>query len=110
LLHATQDIKRALMTNPFLFAVETIAQIICYIVIIYAVIGWLYTFDVIGRRNQFVAQIHDWTGRLSEPFLRPIRKIVPGLGGLDISPIVLIFGLQFLVVLTRWGLAQAHLL
>lgn len=104
-----QDIARALMTNPFLYLLQTIVQLITFVVIINAVIGWLYAFDIVGRRNQFVAQIYAVTGRLTEPMLRPIRKIIPPLGGLDLSPLVLIFGLQFLVYLLAWTLMKTGL-
>ena len=64
-----RDIARALMTNPFLYLLQTIVQLITFVVIINAVIGWLYAFDIVGRRNQFVAQIYAVTGRLTEPMI-----------------------------------------
>jgi YggT family protein len=95
------------MTNPFLWLLQQIVQLIAIVVIVNAVISWLYAFDIVGRRNAFVRQIYDVTGRLVDPLLRPIRRLVPAVGGLDLSPLILIFGLQFLVYLIAWALRQA---
>ncbi len=78
---------------------QFIAMIITFymwVVIISAILSWLIAFDVINRRNQFVNMIADALHKLTEPALRPIRRYMPELGGLDISPVVLIFGLIFL--------------
>lgn len=97
------------MNNPFLWLLQNVVQLIAAVVIINAVISWLYAFDIIGRRNQFVAQVYTFTSRVVDPLLRPIRKIIPPLGGMDLSPLVLIFGLQFLVYLIAWSLRQTGL-
>ena len=75
-----------------------------WVVIIGAVLSWLIAFDVVNRRNRAVYTIADSLYRLTEPALRPIRKVLPDLGGLDISPVILILGLIFLrdVVLMSW--------
>ena len=75
-----------------------------WVVIIGAVLSWLIAFDVVYRRNRAVYTIADSLYRLTEPALRPIRKVLPDLGGLDISPVILILGLIFLrdVVLLSW--------
>ena len=59
---------------------------------------------MVNRRNRAVYTIADSLYRLTEPALRPIRKVLPDLGGLDISPVILILGLIFLrdVVLLSW--------
>jgi len=61
-----------------------------WILIISAVLSWLIAFNVVNMRNPVVAQITDILWRMTEPLLRPIRNVMPNLGGLDISPIVLI--------------------
>jgi YggT family protein len=75
-----------------------------WVVIIGAVLSWLIAFDVVNRRNRVVYTITDSLYRLTEPALRPIRRVLPDLGGLDISPVILILGLIFLrdVVLLSW--------
>lgn len=75
-----------------------------WVIIISVILSWLIAFNVINRHNQFVYMIADSMQRLSEPALRPIRRALPELGGLDISPVVLILGLIFLrdVVIRDW--------
>ncbi len=75
-----------------------------WVIIIGAILSWLIAFDVVNRRNRAVYTIADSLYRLTEPALRPIRKVLPDLGGLDISPVVLILGLIFIrdVVLLSW--------
>jgi YggT family protein len=66
------------------------------VVIISAILSRLFAFNVINRHNQVVFTIADSLQRLTEPALRPIRRVMPDLGGLDISPVILILGLIFL--------------
>jgi YggT family protein len=75
-----------------------------WVVIISAILSWLIAFDVVNRRNRAVYTVADSLYRLTEPALRPIRKVLPDLGGLDISPVILILGLIFLkdVVIGDW--------
>jgi len=60
------------------------------------VLSWLVAFDVVNRHNRVVSTILDFSWRLTEPALRPIRSVIPNLGGIDISPIILILLLIFL--------------
>jgi YggT family protein len=60
-----------------------------YIVIAAAVLSWLVAFNVVNPRNQFVAVIGEFLYRITEPVLRPIRNMLPAMGGIDISPIIL---------------------
>jgi YggT family protein len=62
-----------------------------------AILSWLFAFDVINRRNQAVYQIATVLDRVTDPVLRPFRRLIPMIGGVDISPIVvllLISGIQ----------------
>jgi YggT family protein len=61
-----------------------------YIVIASAVMSWLIAFNVVNPYNQFVRSIWQGLNALTEPVLRPIRRLMPDLGGIDISPLVLI--------------------
>jgi YggT family protein len=76
--------------------VTTIIQIYIYVLIAAAVLSWLIAFNVVNTRNQFVAMLADALWKLTEPVLAPIRRILPNLGGLDLSPVVLILLLIFL--------------
>jgi YggT family protein len=78
-----------------LWLISTIIQIYIYLLIASAVLSWLIAFNVVNTRNQAVAMIADALWRLTEPLLRPIRRLLPNFGGLDISPIVLILLLYF---------------
>ena len=66
-----------------------------WIIIAAAIFSWLYAFNVVNPRNQFVGQIGNMLYRLTEPALRPIRRFLPDLGGIDISPIILLLILFF---------------
>lgn len=73
--------------------IHTILQLYSWVVIASAVLSWLLAFNVVNPRNQFVGMIGSTLYKLTEPVLRPIRRILPDLGGLDLSPIVLILGI-----------------
>jgi YggT family protein len=67
-----------------------------WLLIASAILSWLIAFNVVNTRNQFVAAVAEFLYRITEPVLAPIRRLLPNLGGLDISPIILIL-LIFLV-------------
>ena len=66
-----------------------------WIIIGSAIFSWLYAFNVVNSNNRFVAMIGEFLYKATEPALRPIRRIMPDLGGLDISPIVLLIAIFF---------------
>ena len=67
-----------------------------WLLIASAILSWLIAFNVVNTRNQFVAAIAEFLFRITEPVLGPIRRSLPSLGGLDISPIVVILIIMFL--------------
>jgi YggT family protein len=67
-----------------------------WVVIASAVMSWLVAFGVINTRNRFVASLGETLYRLTEPALRPIRNVMPDLGGVDISPVILLLLLWFI--------------
>ena len=73
-----------------------VLQVYVWLLIAAAVLSWLVAFNVVNTRNQFVAMIGDFLFRITEPALRPIRSIMPNLGGLDISPVILILLIFFI--------------
>ncbi|SDF90517.1 YggT family protein [Limimonas halophila] len=81
---------------PLIQVVNIALQLYVWAIIISAIMSWLIAFDVINTRNQFVYMVVDFLWRITEPALRPIRQFLPNLGGIDISPIVLILGIFLL--------------
>ena len=78
-----------------------ILQLYTWVVILSAIFSWLYAFNVVNPRNQFVSMIGRMLYQLTEPVLRPIRRFIPAMGGLDLSPVVLlllIFLLERIIV------------
>ena len=67
-----------------------------WLIILSAIFSWLYAFNVVNPRNQFVGTIGNFLYRVTEPALRPIRRILPDLGGIDISPIILLLIIFFI--------------
>jgi len=81
--------------------INQIINLYIWIIIAGAILSWLIAFNVINLHNQFVYTIARTLDALTEPVLRPIRNILPDLGGIDVSPIVLILGLIFVQNLLR---------
>jgi YggT family protein len=75
--------------------IATAISIYIWILIASAILSWLLAFNVLNPRNQIVYTIGDFLYRITEPALRPIRRFVPFIGGIDISPVVLILLLIF---------------
>ena len=74
-----------------------ILTLVWWIFLIMIIMSWLISFNVINTRNQFVSTVWRVINQITEPILRPIRRIIPPVGGLDLSPIivfVIIFFLQ----------------
>jgi YggT family protein len=80
-----------------LFMVIDLAlEIYIWLLIASAILSWLIAFNVVNTRNQVVAVIGDFLFRITEPALRPIRNLMPDLGGIDISPVILILIIIFI--------------
>ena len=82
--------------RALLDVVLLILQIYIWLLIASAVLSWLIAFSVVNTRNQVVAMVSDFLFRITEPVLRPIRSVLPNLGGIDVSPVVLILIIFFL--------------
>lgn len=67
-----------------------------WIIIASAVLSWLFAFNVINSSNRFVYSIGEFLYKITEPVLRPIRNILPDLGGIDISPVIVLFAIYFI--------------
>ncbi|UYN94662.1 MAG: YggT family protein [Enhydrobacter sp.] len=82
--------------QSMLLLIDTIIDIYTWIVIASAIMSWLVAFGVVNVRNQFIRWIVDFLYRITEPALRPIRRLLPNLGGIDISPVILLLALFFI--------------
>jgi YggT family protein len=82
--------------RALLEVILVVLQIYVWLVIAQAVLSWLIAFNVVNTRNQFVAMLWDFLYRITEPVLGPIRRIMPNLGGIDISPVLLILLIFFI--------------
>jgi YggT family protein len=79
-----------------IWLINTVIQIYIFVLIVQVVMSWLIAFNVVNTRNRFVFMVADISYKLTEPALRPIRRILPSFGGIDLSPVVLILLLGFL--------------
>ncbi len=80
--------------RAFLFLFDSLIGLVVLIVIVNVVISWLVAFDVINLRNPTMYRIVRTLDAITEPMLRPIRRVLPSLGGIDLSPIILLLLLQ----------------
>lgn len=85
-----------ILLNPLFNVIQVALTLYLWAIIISAILSWLVHFGVVNTRNQFVSMVGDFLWRITEPALRPIRRFLPNLGGIDISPIVLILLIYFL--------------
>ena len=75
---------------------DNIISLYIWVLIIHAVISWLVAFNILNTSNRFVYSVLDISYKLTDPPLNFIRRYLPSLGSIDISPIILILGLMFL--------------
>lgn len=93
---------------PLYNLVDTILAIYVWILIFSVALSWLIAFGVVNTYNQLVSTFNEFFIRVTEPALMPIRRMLPDLGGLDISPVVLILFIWFIrQVLSRFVIAVA---
>jgi YggT family protein len=85
--------------RSLLWLFDTVVTLYIYVLVANAIYSWLVAFNVINSRNNVVAMIGDFLYKVTEPVLAPIRRRMPELGGIDLSPVVLIIGLIFLRML-----------
>ena len=79
----------------FLFSIlNAILGLLVLALILSAVLSWLVAFDVINLRNRFVYQVAHFLDAVTRPLLRPLQRVIPPLGGVDITPIILILIIQ----------------
>ena len=90
--------------EPILLLLYRVIDIYFYILIINIVLSWLIAFNVVNTQNRLVVTILYATNRLTDPLLNPVRRILPNLVGIDISPIILVLCLLFIQDYIRFNL------
>lgn len=81
--------------NPIIWLISEIIDIFSFVLFVWVILSILIQLQIVNRNQPLVYKIFDVLGRFVEPLLKPIRKYMPDLGGIDISPIVLVLLLQF---------------
>ena len=81
---------------PLIGFIVLVIDLYIWVVIAGAILSWLIAFNVVNTQNRFVYSVADMLYRITDPALRPIRRVLPNLGGIDISPVILIFIIIFL--------------
>lgn len=79
--------------------ISTLVQIYIYVIILQVAMSWLIAFDIINANNQAAKNLTELLRKLTDPVYKPIRKYVPPVGGIDLTPLIVIIGLQVLVSL-----------
>ena len=85
--------------KPVLEVIVILLDMYMYVIIAAVILSWLIAFNVINMRNHIVAMIADFLYRVTEPVFRPIRNLLPSLGGMDFSPLI---ALLIIYLLRRW--------
>jgi YggT family protein len=75
-----------------------VLRLYIWVIIAMVILSWLIAFNVVNPYNQVVNTIQNAIHGLTEPLLRPIRRYMPDLGGLDVSPLVLLLGIYFIQI------------
>ncbi|MFO1034063.1 MAG: YggT family protein [Hyphomicrobiales bacterium] len=79
-----------------IWLINTLFSLYWWVILAMVVMSWLLAFNIINPGNPYVRQVARILRNLTEPVLGPIRRILPDLGGLDISPIILLIGMEFI--------------
>lgn len=73
-----------------------VLDILWWLIVASAILSWLYAFNIVNPGNQFVDSVGRFLYRTTEPIYRPIRRVLPDFGGIDLSPLVVLLGIFFL--------------
>jgi YggT family protein len=92
--------------HALLETISWVLQLVWFVFLVMIVMSWLIAFNIVNTRNEFVAGLWRVLNQLTEPVLRPIRRILPPFGGMDLSPLVvfiIIFFVQRLIDNANYG-------
>ncbi|CAN5371065.1 YggT family protein [soil metagenome] len=87
------------MGYAIVWLVNNVIGLMILFIVASAILSWLFAFDVINHRNRFVNQLAGFLDAVTRPLLEPFRRMIPSLGGIDVSPIVLLLLLNFARIL-----------
>lgn len=93
--------------TAILWLIDTVLELYIWAVIIAVILSLLANFGILDTRNRLVWALGDFFERLTEPALRPIRRVLPNLGGIDLSPLVLLLLLQAARIFLNTTIAPA---
>ena len=82
--------------NSVVILVSQVIELFIWLLIIQAILSWLIAFGIVNTQSSFVNMVGNFLYKITEPLLRPIKKILPDFAGVDISPVILIILLIFL--------------
>ncbi len=91
---------------PVFQLIDAVLQLYVFVIFAMVIMSWLIGFNVINRHNRFVDAVWRTLIALTEPLSRPIRNFLPSMGGLDLSPLVLLLGIFFLRQMNWWIAAR----
>lgn len=94
------------MMNPILALLLQLLSIYEWVVIATVILSWLVAFNVVNMGNQFMRQVAYVLAQLTEPLLQPIRRALPFMGGVDLSPVVLLLGIWLVRYTLVWAFAR----
>ena len=78
------------------YLLSPVISVLIFLIFVEVIFSWLVSFKIMNLRNPMVAQIYQTVNTITQPILRPIRNVLPAMGGLDFSPIVALLGLSWL--------------
>ncbi len=91
------------MANPVIALIEMALNLYWWVVVIAVIVSWLIAFNVINTYNNFVRSLLRALAALTEPVFRPIRRVLPPMGGLDLSPLVVLVAIWFIEYSLSWA-------
>ena len=91
-------------TFGLFYVIDSLLNLVKWAIILAVVFDWLVVFRIIDTRNRLVWTIGDFLHRMTDPLLSRIRNILPSIGQVDISPIILVLGIEFIVRPALWAI------
>src|ERR1700722_324996 len=104
------DKARSRMIIPLLWLFNTLITLYIWVIIAMVIMSWLTAFNVLNPRSPFVAQVDRALYAITNPVMGPVRRIIPSIGGLDISPIIVLLLLEAIQRLVNFWVLSGSVL